>query len=194
MTIFHHDDRKVPMTHATRTVLLILLMLAATGSGQVSASSPGEYFSKAYEHHMQGRQRDAVKLYSKAIEANPGYIQAYQMRAAALHTIQEYNAARMDYSTVIRLGDEYFKAVAYFNRGIVNYDDGRFDLAIMDFTEAISLDHKMTDAYVYRGIARSRTGDREGQVKDFVYAARFGDKTVRSWLEEHAPETLERDR
>ncbi|NEX12340.1 MAG: hypothetical protein C1942_06560 [Prosthecochloris sp.] len=186
----HDHDKMNRISKALLIALFTLLLLGPTAL----AATPQENFKTGYERHQSGRLNDAISYYNKAINANPSYVLAYQMRAAAWHQKKEHSQARADYSKVIELGDPFFKAVGYFNRGIVNYDDGRFTQAIMDLTEAISRDHKMTQAYVHRGIAKSKIGDKKGQIKDFTYAAKFGDKKVRNWLETHAPHVLKQKR
>ncbi len=176
---------------------LILYILTALSStfftwAPLQAESPAQSYNRGYKQHMQGQYMAAVTHYSAAIDANPSYVQAYQMRAAALHSLKEHERALQDYSKVIELGEKYFKAVAYFNRGVVYYDTGRYHAAITDFTSSVSLDNKMAVAYVHRGIAKGRIGDKSGQVKDFVYAARYGDFEVRKWLEQHAPHVLKK--
>ena len=142
------------------------------------ASTPKQSFDKGYRQHLKGNHADAVKYYTKAIKRKPSYAQAYLMRAAAHHSMKEYERAMKDYTRVIESGDNYFKAVG--------------SAAITDFTWALSYDHKMAAAYLHRGIAKGRAGDKKGQVQDFVYAARSGDSEVRGWLEKHAPHVLGR--
>ncbi|UZJ37715.1 tetratricopeptide repeat protein [Prosthecochloris sp. SCSIO W1103] len=156
------------------------------------ASTPKQSFDKGYRQHLKGNHADAVKYYTKAIKRKPSYAQAYLMRAAAHHSMKEYERAMKDYTRVIESGDNYFKAVGHFNRGVVQYDIGKYSAAITDFTWALSYDHKMAAAYLHRGIAKGRAGDKKGQVQDFVYAARSGDSEVRGWLEKHAPHVLGR--
>ena len=156
------------------------------------AESPKQSYNKGYEQHLRGKYSEAARFYTKAINGNPSYVQAYQMRAAAHHSLKEYELAMMDYTKVIEFGEAFFKAVGYFNRGVVQYDLGRYNNAIIDFTWALSYDHKMAIAYLHRGIAKGRAGDKNGQVKDFLYAARSGDFEVRKWLKQHAPHVLER--
>ncbi len=186
----HDHDKMNRISNVFLIAIFALLLMAPPAQ----AETPQGYFKAGYERHQQGRLKDAISYYNKAIDRNPSFVLAYQMRAAAWHQQKQHNQARADYSKVIELGEPYFKAVGFFNRGVVNYDDGQFTKAIVDFTEAISLDHKMTQAYVHRGIAKSKIGDRKGQIRDFTYAAQFGDKRVREWLEKHAPHVLERKR
>ena len=176
----------------TISYLLIAFLSLSVGSYSLQADSPKQSYDRGYKRHMQGRHKDAVKHYSKAVEKNPSYVLAYQMRAAAWHTLKEYEYALLDYGKVIELGDDTFKAVAHFNRGLVQYDLGRYKAAIVDFSWAVSYNPRITMAYVQRGLAKGRMGDKKGKVKDFVYAARYGDSEVRKWLEKHAPHVLER--
>lgn len=172
--------------------ILTALLSACLASTPLHAKSPKQSYNEAYELHLRGKHDNAVKYYTKAINGNPSFVQAYLMRAAAYHSLKEYERAMKDYTRVIELGEKYFKAVGHFNRGVVQYDAGQYNAAITDFTWAVSYDHKMAIAYVHRGIAKGRAGDKNGQVKDFVTAARYGDFEVRKWLEQNAPHVLER--
>lgn len=173
-------------------ILAILLGITVAWT-PLKAESPKQSYDKGYRHHLNGRYSDAARFYTTAINGNPSFVQAYQMRAAAYHSLKEHKLSLQDYSRVIELGGDFFKAVAHFNRGTVYYDIGNYNAAITDFTWAISHDHRLAAAYVHRGIAKGRIGDKNGQVKDFVSAARYGDFVVRSWLEKHAPHALKRE-
>ena len=45
------------------------------------------------------------------------------------------------------------QAIEYFNRGLEYQQQGNFDLAIEEYTEAIALDPKFADPYNNRGLA-----------------------------------------
>ena len=172
--------------------LVTVLLSTFIAWAPVRAESAKQSFDKGYRSHLNGNHANAAKYYTRAINGNPSFVQAYLMRAAAYHSQNQYERAIKDYTKVIELGEAYFKAVGYFNRGLVRYDVGKYKAAISDFTSALSFDEKMANAYLHRGIAKGRTGDRNGQVKDFANAARYGDYEVRQWLEQHAPHILER--
>ncbi len=61
-------------------------------------------------------------------------------------------------------------SIAYYNRALAyeNLDD--YPKAIADYSEAIALDPKDADAYLYRGIDRIRTDDRAGGEADIARA------------------------
>ncbi|MEI8187210.1 MAG: tetratricopeptide repeat protein [Chlorobiaceae bacterium] len=167
----------------TATVTCILFQL-----GIALAESANSYFNEGYEKHLHGDLSSAVILYTKSIDKNPRFAMAYQMRGAAEQQLKRYSEAISDYSMVITYGEPYFKAVGYYNRGVVKNMRGDFAEAIPDFSQAIELDKKMATAYFHRGIAKSKTGDIAGRLEDFRQAAKLGDTTAETWLNAYYPE------
>jgi len=56
-------------------------------------------------------------------------------------------------------------AQAYVNRGLDSKGD--FDRAIADFTQAIRLDPKYLEAYLYRAVAYQNKGDNDRAIADY---------------------------
>jgi tetratricopeptide (TPR) repeat protein len=157
-------------------------------SGQMAVAGPADnYFSDGLEKHQQRKLDDAIRLYSKAIEANPSYTMAYQMRAAAHQQIKQYALAISDFTMVISSNDPLFKVVGYFNRGVLKNMTGDYAGAIPDFSLAIEIDRRMASAFFHRGIAKSKIGDLAGRLEDFREAARLGDVTAEKWLNTYYP-------
>ena len=152
------------------------------------AESANSYFNQGYEKHLQGDLSNAVKLYSKAIDNNPAFAMAYQMRGVAEQQLKKYPQAISDYSMVITYGEPYFKAVGYYNRGVVKNITGNYAEAIPDFSLAIELDKRMGAAFFHRGIAKSKTGDLTGRLDDFRQAAKLGYSSAETWLNTYVPE------
>jgi tetratricopeptide (TPR) repeat protein len=151
------------------------------------AESANSYFNQGFELHQKGDLNGAIRLYSKAVENNPAFPMAYQMRGVALQQLKKYPQAMSDYSMVITFGEPYFKSIGYYNRGIVKNITGDFAGAIPDFSQAIELDKKMAAAFFHRGIAKSKTGDLIGRMEDFREAARLGDSNAETWLNTYYP-------
>ena len=55
----------------------------------------------------------------------------------------------------------------YFNKGIAYYDQGEFDEAIEEFTEAIELDPEYAIAYYNRGWAYDEKGEYDEAIADY---------------------------
>ncbi len=138
--------------------------------------------------HRKGNFREAIALYSKAIESDNRQVMAYQMRAAAWQKIRQYQKAISDYSMVINLGESHFQAVGYFNRGVVKNMSGDYAGAIPDFTQAITIDRKIAAAFFHRGVARLKTGDSTGSLADLIQAAKLGDPDAQGWLDASMPD------
>ena len=152
------------------------------------AESSNSYFNEGYEKHLHGDLSGALKMYSKAIDRNPSFAMAYQMRGVAEQQLKKYALAINDYTMVINCGEPYFKAVGYYNRGVVKNMNGDYAEAISDFSLAIELDKKLAAAFFHRGIAKSKTGDLSGRLDDFRQAAKLGHTTAETWLNTYVPE------
>lgn len=174
------------MKHRATSLVLALAIIAALTS-PCAAQSAGEYYNQALSMQQTGELREAVHLYNKAIKKDSSMIMAYQMRGAAWQKMRQYRQAFDDYTILIERGEPYFKAVGYFNRGIVNTISGRYAEAIDDFTGAVKIDRKMGAAYFHRAVARLKSSDSTGTFRDLVTAARLGDTDARQWLDLLSP-------
>jgi hypothetical protein len=64
---------------------------------------------------------------------------------------------------------------AYKIRGTAFYDNGQFDKAIKDYTEAIALDKKDSKMFINRGLAYLKVGQVDLAMHDFAKACELGD-------------------
>ncbi|MDE5090978.1 MAG: tetratricopeptide repeat protein, partial [Trichodesmium sp. St18_bin3_1_1] len=62
-------------------------------------------------------------------------------------------------------------ADAYNNRGNVYYGQGKYDLAIADYNQAIQLNPKHANAYYSRGLTNKDQRNMEKAISDFEKAA-----------------------
>ena len=161
------------------TALAVLFLLSTS---VVLAESVNSSFNQGFEKHLGGDLLGAVKLYSKAIEKDPAFVMAYQMRGIAQQQLKKYSQAINDFSMVITFGETSFKSTGYYNRGVLKNMTGDFSGAISDFSQAIQLDKKMASAFFHRGIAKSKSGDFFGRMEDFREAARLGDVSATALL------------
>ncbi|NTU93575.1 MAG: tetratricopeptide repeat protein [Chlorobiaceae bacterium] len=174
------------MKRLATSFALALAGLALAGDPCI-ADSANSWYSSGFTMHRSGELKEAVRMYSKAIEIDAQFVMAYQMRAAAWQSMHNFSKAIDDYTTVITIGEPSFRAVGYLNRGIVKNMEGRYSEAIPDFDLAISMDKKMGPAYFHRAIARSKMGDTTGNLDDFRQAARLGDPEAERVLDLSTP-------
>jgi tetratricopeptide (TPR) repeat protein len=92
----------------------------------------------------------AIADYSKAIELNPEFIDAYLRRGNIYSRKGQYNNAISDYSRLIELKPE--DPESYYIRGGTYIGKGEYDNAISDFSKAIELKPGHVAAYAMRGL------------------------------------------
>jgi len=173
--------------HKQITAIFCTLILLTMIGGTALGGQDNDYFNRGYEKHLQGDLKAAVKDYSSAIEKNPRFAMAYQMRGAVWQRMKQFDKAISDFSMVIAFGEPHFQAVGYYNRGVTKNMAGDFLGAIPDFSEALKINTRMGAAYFHRGIAKSRTGDSFGRIQDFREAARLGYVDAEQWLNTYYP-------
>jgi tetratricopeptide (TPR) repeat protein len=110
----------------------------------------GFFFRDALKSNLEDRYTDAIAGYSKAIESDPSYIDAYIRRGVLSYKIlKKYSECVADFDKAIELNPGY--AVAYLHRGIVKCHLLKFDEALPDLDRAIELDPNDERAYLNRG-------------------------------------------
>jgi tetratricopeptide (TPR) repeat protein len=92
---------------------------------------------------------EAISYYSKAIENNSDYIEAYNYRGLAKTEQGKYKEAIEDYTKALSIDSTY--AMAYYNRGISKVSQNKFSNGCQDFYNALDYGFepakKMIDTY-----------------------------------------------
>lgn len=115
---------------------------------------PWVYFFRGYirQNYVPYRLQDDNTIfsdYSKAIEINPEFIDAYLERAKVYERKKHYDNAISDYSKVIEINPEFIDA--YLERGNYYRRRKQFDNAISDYSKAIELNPENHEIYAVRG-------------------------------------------
>jgi tetratricopeptide (TPR) repeat protein len=72
---------------------------------------------------------------------------------------------------------EYIAFITYFFLGVIHFHEGKFDLAIADFTKAIQIKPNVADAYFFRGLAYKKKGEIDKAIIDFKKAKDIDNKS-----------------
>jgi len=153
---------------------------------------PGRLDEAGYSYHLgnssyrQGDLNAAIENYTKAIEFDPQYIEAYERRAMAHRARGDHAAAIADFTKAIEVDSEYVQ-VHYYERGVSQLDNRNYNAAIADFTKAIELDNYYAEAYYNRGLAYYRKQNYDAAMVDYDRALDFVPRLVdvfaaRAWL------------
>ena len=118
--------------------------------------------------NKQDEYRSAIDHYTKAVELNPEYAEAYNQRGNAYTGAGDFDQAIADYTQAIDLNRDYTNA--YTNRGNAYTKKGLFSPAVRDHNIAIGLDPNFAEAYNNRGNAYAGAGDFDQAIADYTQA------------------------
>jgi tetratricopeptide (TPR) repeat protein len=129
------------------------------------SSEVRDYLQSGDEKFGQGDNKGAIEDYTKAIESDPKYAEAYCNRGAAKYKLGDYKGAVEDCNKAIEFNQKF--AIAYYNRGSAEDGLGDYKGSIKDYNKAIELNPKYTEAYSNRGFAKLGSGDNAGAIEDY---------------------------
>ena len=134
-----------------RVLVSVLLMLGVTVNIEVWGDEASEAYDKGIQFLSEGRQRDAITAFDKAIQLNPRSAEGYLGRGMAYNETGQNERALKDYDAALALNPQ--SAETYFNRGNAYSDLGQHERALRDYTEAIRLDPTHSGAVFNRSLA-----------------------------------------
>ena len=124
--------------------VIIGLLLIAVPIGGFS-QSPKEYYKAGESFVEAGNQKDAIEQFTKAIELNPDYSQAYIARARSYKDINELQKAADDYKRALVFDSE--ESALYFDAAEVNYLLKNTQEALNLVNKSIAISPKYEEAY-----------------------------------------------
>ncbi|MBI4615366.1 MAG: tetratricopeptide repeat protein [Planctomycetes bacterium] len=123
---------------------------------------------RGFVRQAQGDLGGAIADFTRAIEFDSSFVNAYTGRGDARSDQGDLRGAIADYTRAIELAPN--DAFARNNRGNARKALGDLAGAIADCTRAIELDPNYAMAYNIRGAARLDQGDLNGAIADFTRA------------------------
>lgn len=129
------------------------------------------------------RQRDgdlagAIAAYSRAIESDRNYADAYNNRGVAYLIQKDYAAALADLTKSIELAPS---DAAYNNRAGIYFNQGKTEEAIADFTAAIKI-KASAEGYANRGLSYQQTNREALALADYEEAIKLNPNLGRAYL------------
>jgi tetratricopeptide (TPR) repeat protein len=115
--------------------------------------------------------REKIELYSKAIEFDPNYADAFINRSNSKINLGQHAEALQDYDQVIRLKPD--DADAFINRGDAKDRLGQYAEAIKDYGQAIRLKPDDAKAFIKRGDVKNKLGQYAEAIQDYDQAIRL---------------------
>ena len=162
------------------SVVLSTTGLMLSVSENVLAGNSSFFYNRGFDKADQGDHYGAISDYTKAIEIDPKYQEAYLNRGYAKHMIKDYEGAINDFNKVLTIDKNdktAYNNLAWTKRKI-NDNYG----AIFDATKAIEIDPNYSNPYLNRGVAKENLGDISGACDDWRKASSLGNASTAEWV------------
>ncbi len=127
---------------------------------------PEELLRSAQLLFVEGKDRESIEAYTKALEAGANPYIVHLSRGVACVKIKEVDKAVEDFDNAIKASSDSFRA--YFYRGMALMLKEEFEKAIEDFTTALKLKSDYSMALFARGVSYARLGRVEEASNDMT--------------------------
>lgn len=125
----------------------------------------------------------SIELFTRSIDADPGYALAVVSRGAAYLKQDMLDAAWKDFDRAIGIDPDY--ARAYHMRGLVSEKRGNDAAALADFDRAIELDPEYGIAYYSRATLHTKLTDMEKAEEDIQMVTHLGNRNMVSFMNDN---------
>ena len=139
----------------------------------ISLSSYDRFIEIGRSRFTDGDTTGAIAYYTQAISLNSRDPQAFSLRATAHLSSQQPHEAISDYTRALELstGIPEADAANYVGRGMSHSQVGSMHEAVIDATQAISINPHFAAAYLLRGNAQHYLENTAGACQDWNQAA-----------------------
>ncbi len=114
---------------------------------EMNPQDSNAYLQKADYLAKQGKLKEALPFYDRALYYDGRNLQAYMNRGAVNYMMGNYEAAKRDLSVAINLDSS--KGENFFNRALANINTGSYAQAKSDFKQAANLFNKSANKKSY---------------------------------------------
>jgi len=143
-------------------LLVCLLLIIPYGISVVSASSSSsssEWVDTGNQLFKKEQYDAAIDSYNRALEYNPKNIDAWVGKGAVFVATGDYDATLNAFDEIERIDPDYSEIISC-DRGLINFQLGRYEQSIMAYNHALSftVSHCGKDALINNGIAFEALG------------------------------------
>lgn len=132
---------------------------------EASSEHLGALMGAADAYSAAGRPEEALRMYDRAIRANPNNPLVYNNRGMYLQQQKRWQDATADFTRALELDPNYFYALT--NRGFALLESGDPQAAETDFTASLRANPNQPSVYSMRGAARLAQGRIQEALQDY---------------------------
>ena len=147
----------------------------------VNVLSATDWFKIGVAFLRANNEEKAVESFSKAIDLDPGFTQAYAALGAAYDKRGQYDKAIDSCNEALEI--DPINATAYNNRGIAFRNKGQHDKAIADYDKALEIDPNFAESYNGRGNVYVSTGEYDKAIADYNKALEINPGYVKAYAD-----------
>jgi tetratricopeptide (TPR) repeat protein len=157
------------MSNIKTSFFTVLLLIASLQS--IAQRSSVDYYNLAVKQTDSGNYLQAIKNYSKAIELNHVFHEAYFSLGYTYKLVGNYNLAIKNYSEAIRIQPN---ALYYYNRGKAYSNIYDYKLAISDCDSVLKLQPENIETLLLRALLFDQVNQDLDAINDYKKVLRFG--------------------
>ncbi len=120
-------------------ILITCYLLPVSAKAQKSNLHDNQYYwiYKGYTAVENGKYKEAITNYTKAIQLDSSFAEAFRYRATAYCYLKSYNEALADFDRAVKLDPE--DAASFNARGAIYEELDILNVAIKDYAKAVEL-------------------------------------------------------
>jgi tetratricopeptide (TPR) repeat protein len=141
-------------------------------------SIPNPWNNRGVAFRNLGKYKQAVASYDQALNLTPNSSVTWNDKAESLYHLGEPLLALECFNRSIQLEPN---APAWYNKGIILLELGKFGEALESYNQSISLDPYNAEAWNNKGVSLARTGRNDSALGCFNYAATLNPKFAGAW-------------
>lgn len=144
---------------------VLLLGIFLTNIPESPAAGGNSDAMRAIDLCKQGKEREALPFFERAIRRAPGDEQLLYNRALAYQSLGEIDKSIADYSACLRLAP--LNSKVYYKRALAYMSKNDYSRAKRDLDRVIVIDHKNADAFLSRGNIYFAVEKYQDALRDF---------------------------
>ena len=135
------------------------------------------YYRRAQLWYSIGQWAQVIEDCEKIIKLETDNGEVFRLRGNAKKAMGEIDAAREDFKKASELKDSIY----FVSKGINHIKTSEYELAILNFNDAIEKNPEQSIAYANRGVAKAQLNDFDGAIADYSKAIELDPEYINAY-------------